>query len=65
MRELSSKAMVGWGNFGARAGTRPEEVLEILGEPVYCLAVTQTGEPGHPLYLRSTSELIPYFRKED
>lgn len=65
MRELSSKAMVGWGNFGARAGTRPTEVLAILGEPVYCLAVTQTGEPGHPLYLHSMSELRPYVRENN
>lgn len=64
MRERSAKAVVGWGNWGARLGTRPREVLAILGEPVYCLAVTQTGEPGHPLYLRSTTGLIPYVRKE-
>jgi len=64
MRDKSAKAVVGWGNWGARLGTRPREVLAILGEPVYCLAVTQTGEPGHPLYLRSETELRLYVRKE-
>ena len=62
MRELSAKVMVGWGNFGARAGTRPEEVLAILGDPVFCLAKTHTGEPGHPLYLHSMLELQTYCR---
>ena len=64
MRELSSKVMVGWGNWGAAAGTRPREVLAILGEPVYCLKTTQTGEPGHPLYIGGTVELEPYIRRE-
>ena len=64
MRELSSTAMVGWGNFGARAGTRPAEVLAILGEPVYCLKTTTMGEPSHPLYMPSSSQLVPYIRKD-
>ena len=62
MRELSSKVMVGWGNWGAAAGTRPGEVIAILREPVYCLKTTRSGEPGHPLYIRSTSDLEPYIR---
>ena len=64
MRELSSRVMLGWGNWGAAAGTRPQEVLAILGEPVYCLKVTQTGEPGHPLYIHSTTQLEPYIRSK-
>ncbi len=63
MRELSTKVMVGWGNEGRFAGTRPQEVLSLLGEPVYCLAITHTGDPRHPLYTRSTSQLVPYVRK--
>ena len=62
MKGLTAKVMVGWGNWGAAAGTRPREVLAILGEPVYCLKITQTGEPGHPLYIRATAELEAYIR---
>ena len=32
-------------------------------QPVYCLAITHTGDPRHPLYTRSTSQLVPYVRK--
>jgi hypothetical protein len=63
MREHSSMVFVGWGNEGRNAGTRPKEVLALLGEPVFCLKTTRLGEPSHPLYLPLSSELIPYIRK--
>lgn len=50
MRKLSALTLVGWGRYGAYALKRPEEVLALVGEPVYCLAVNQNGEPVHPLY---------------
>ena len=63
MREHSSMVLVGWGNEGRHAGARPEEVLALLGEPVFCLKTTNAGEPGHPLYMPLSSEPIPYIRK--
>jgi len=60
MSAQAGKRVVGWGNWGARLPDRKKIVLEILGKPVYCLAVTQTGEPGHPLYLHSHTELKEY-----
>jgi len=64
MRELSTKVMVGWGNEGRSAGTRPGQVLALLGGPVYCLKITGEGEPGHPLYMPFYSQLMQYIRKE-
>jgi hypothetical protein len=63
MRELSTKVIVGWGNQGRNAGTRPAEVLALVGEPVYCLKTKKTGEPSHPLYFPRDSKLIRYYRK--
>lgn len=62
MRELSTKVLVGWGDEGKNAGKRPESVLAILGEPVYCLKVNKSGEPSHPLYLPLSSKLEVYLR---
>lgn len=63
MSELSAKVLVGWGNEGRNAGTRPREVLALLGQPVFCLRMTSAGEPTHPLYLPLSSQLIPYVRQ--
>lgn len=64
MCQLSGIRLVAWGNEGAHAGRRPEQVLTILGEPVYCLRVNPSGEPSHPLYLPATSKLMPYKRSK-
>ena len=63
MRELSTLALVGWGAWGENAGTRPTEVLALVGEPVFCLKVNKSGEPSHPLYLPSGTKLLRYYRK--
>lgn len=62
MRELSVKVWVGWGNEGRNAGSRPKEVLDLVGDPVFCLRRTMAGEPTHPLYIARDSQLIPYVR---
>lgn len=62
MRELSMKVLVGWGNEGRNAGTRPKEVLALVGDPVFCLRTTIAGEPNHPLYMPLSSHLIPYVK---
>lgn len=63
MRELSTLALVGWGNWGEKVGLRPAEVLALIGEPVYCLKTTKAGEPIHPLYQPAASKLARYYRK--
>lgn len=65
MRLISTVVMVGWGDFGRYTGTRPAEVLTLVGEPVHCIKVNQSGEPSHPLYLPGNSKLITYYRKGD
>ena len=62
MRELSATVLVAWGEWGINAGKRPESVLALLGEPVFCLKVNKSGEPSHPLYLPKDSKLILYLR---
>lgn len=62
MRELTSIVLVGWGEWGKNAGKRPDAVLALLGEPVFCLKVNQSGESCHPLYLPKDSKLIRYKR---
>ena len=59
LRKFSSLVVVGWGNHGSFTG-RDKVVLDILGKPVYCLAVTKLGMPGHPLYLPWDAELKEY-----
>lgn len=62
MKELTSTIVVGWGEWGQNAGKRPNTILSLLGEPVYCLKVNQSGEPGHPLYLPRDRQLTLYSR---
>ncbi len=64
MRQLSSKVLAGWGNCLKHMGGRPNQVLALLGEPVFCLRVTKAGEPSHPLYLPWESQLIEYKREK-
>lgn len=62
MRILCGAAVVGWGHFGKDAGTRPAEVLALIGKPVYCMGTTKDGEPKHPLYLRADTQMKLYER---
>jgi len=63
MMALTKIHVVGWGEFGSKLGTRPAEVLKVLGDPVWCFKVNKKGEPCHPLYLPRDSKLIEYKRK--
>ena len=62
MKELSPTVLVGWGEWGKLVKSRPNEVLKIVGEPIFCLKVNKSGEPNHPLYLPKDSKLIEYVR---
>lgn len=63
MRKLCSLVVVGWGEFGKRVRYRSAAVMGLVGEPVYCIKVNQSGEPSHPLYLPGNSKLIRYYWK--
>jgi len=63
MRELCTLVVVGWGEFGKRVGYRPAAIMDLVGEPVYCIKVNRSGEPSHPLYLPGNSKLERYYRK--
>lgn len=62
MKEICGEVLVGWGHFGALAGTRPADVMALVGKPVYCLGTTKDGWPKHPLYLRADTQRIEYER---
>ena len=58
----SSRVVAAWGVHSARLG-RPKEVLGLLsrlGATPYCLRVTSSGHPEHPLRLPSSCELRPF-----
>ncbi|MCA9297926.1 MAG: hypothetical protein KDA28_02605, partial [Phycisphaerales bacterium] len=40
---------------------RAPRLLRLLDE-VWCLGITKTGQPKHPLYLRADLEPVPYDR---
>ena len=63
MRDLCSLVVVGWGEFGKRHSARVEYVMNLVGEPVHCIKMNQSGEPAHPLYLPGNSKLIRYYRR--
>lgn len=49
-----------WGSF-PHLYDRDKFILRLLrGVPVYCLGTTKSGAPRHPLYVKSTTPLIPF-----
>lgn len=57
------RVVVGWGAF-SEAKDRAAEVVRLLERdgrfPVHCLGVNKDGSPKHPLYLKSSTPLIPW-----
>lgn len=60
--QASSIVVAAWGVHGKLRGQarKMERGLRSLGVPLLCLGVTKDGHPRHPLYVKSSSELIPY-----
>jgi hypothetical protein len=55
--QRSSCVVLAWGNHG-QLYERDQAVLSLLkSKPLYCLGLTQTGQPRHPLYLKQTTQL--------
>jgi len=55
MARQADKVIVAWGNWGATNG-RSSDIRALLSDiPLYHLELTGKGEPGHPLYLPSST----------
>jgi hypothetical protein len=57
--ERCSTVVVGWGDNGALLGS-DQQVMRLLAgrRDVYCLGVTKSGQPRHPLYVRGDTKLV-------
>ena len=53
------KIIACWGNLGSYQG-RSNQVKDMLKTELFCLGLNKTGEPKHPLYIKSSAELIPF-----
>lgn len=59
--QKAHKVILGWGDLDQSHQNRIDRVLKLLEDrPVYCLKINKSGHPGHPLYLRKDSTLLPY-----
>jgi hypothetical protein len=60
--QRSKLTILAWGNRG-NLNQRSQQVLSWLTpwENLYCLGVTRSGHPRHPLYLRKDTQPISYF----
>lgn len=53
--------VVAWGqNCDAGHAARVLSVLRKPGRPLWCLGVTQSGQPRHPLYIPYAQQLVQY-----
>ncbi len=62
LKEISDdqKIVVAWGNHGAFMD-RSKEVLKVLeGKNLWCVAKNASGEPKHPLYVKTATHFIPF-----
>ena len=57
---LSDKVVAAWGNDGTFL--ERSKIVSDLISPLFCLKINQTGEPKHPLYVSSDTELQEYRR---
>lgn len=64
MCDQSMRVVLCWGNHG-RFMNRSSAVLRLLIEEsdhhqLWCLGKNKSGEPKHPLYIKSAANLVPY-----
>jgi hypothetical protein len=55
---MADLVVAAWGN-GGHGFDRVQDIWPLLPD-VYCLGITQTGSPRHPLYVRGEMEPVPY-----
>lgn len=58
----ANKVVLGWGSNAELPNSENyiiQEVLQLIQKP-YCLGVTKSGQPRHPLYLKYKTKLIEY-----
>ena len=55
----TSKIVACWGNNGVH-NDRANRIKDLLKGDLFCLAINKTGEPIHPLYVKGTTDLIPF-----
>jgi hypothetical protein len=48
-----------WGNHGVHR-QRDQAIFTRLNRPLFCLGITKTGQPKHPLYLNANVQPIPF-----
>lgn len=64
LKHVAGIVVVGWGNVGGHnmvTRVRCGNILDLLGYPIYCFAITKRGQPAHPLYMlvRELKEYLP------
>jgi len=62
LKEISNdqKIVVAWGNHGSFMD-RSQKVLKVLeGKNLWCVAKNASGEPKHPLYVKTATPFIPF-----
>lgn len=52
--------LCGWGTHGSYLGRSAQVKAKLPKDRTFCLAVTKSGEPGHPLYLPSAAPFVPW-----
>lgn len=55
----AQRIVVAWGALGCLLG-RDQAVLSLLEAPAWCLGLTASNAPRHPLYMRRDAPLVPY-----
>ena len=60
LKRKVEKVVICWGDNG-RHKSRSKQVLNLLNQDdLYCIAINQSGEPKHPLYIKGDAELMLY-----
>ena len=65
LNDAVSKANVvvaAWGNHGQLHG-RADQFIKKNDKPISALKITNSGAPGHPLYISSSTKLIPFSKQ--
>lgn len=60
LADSADAVVVAWGHNVGPIADRAERVLRVLGDDVDALALTGTGQPRHPLYVKGDVDRIPY-----